>query len=381
MPSPTVLPAAFWRRPGQRTTRSARGSRRAAARLLTALVSIAALVAGGIGMYRLLARPYRLPLVIGAVPFWDLPHSLPAVINHRHVIDEVTPWWYSLGNDGSVISEVPGGAAAEQGVLNRLAATGVGLVPSIADTTDHAWAPMVIQAILHDPTRRHAHEQQLATFATTRGFTGLQIDYEDLTLADRDVFTQFIGELADTLHACGKTLYVTVHPKTTDAGYDQRNLAQDYPALGRSADKIIVMAYDWRWSTSAAGPIAPLSWVTDVLRYASSRIPADKLVLGLGLYGYDWVGQQGQAITWQQADTLAHTPGVTSGWDPISSAPHLSYDRDGAHHEVWYENAHSLTPKLDLATTYHLGGVELWRLGAQDPGLWTPLTDRHHTAT
>lgn len=339
---------------------------------------VATLVAGGIGMSRLLDRPHRLPLAIGAVPYWDLPNSLQAVTDHAQVIDEATPWWYGLGTDGSVISELPGGAGAEQGGLNRVATTGLRLVPSVADTTDGAWAPAVVQAILHDPTRRQAHEQALVTLATTRGFTGLQIDYEDLTAADRDVFTQFIGELGSALHTRGKVLYVTVHPKTTDAGYDQRNLAQDYAALGRSADKVAVMAYDWHWTSSSAGPIAPAWWVADVLRYATSRIPADKLVLGVGLYGYDWVAQQGQPILWQQVDTLARSPGATTGWDPTSSSPYLRYDRDGVHHEVWYEDAHSITAKLDLATGFHLGGVELWRLGAEDPGLWAGLADRHH---
>jgi hypothetical protein len=66
-----------------------------------------------------------------------------------------------------------------------------------------------------------------------------------------------------------------------------------------------------------------------VLRYATSAIPAKKLILGVGLYGYDWVGQQGQNILWQQADALARSPGVTAGWDAPSSSPHLRYDRDG----------------------------------------------------
>jgi hypothetical protein len=56
---------------------------------------------------------------------WDLPHSLQALAHHRQLIDEATPWWYGLGNEGVVISELPGDAAVEQGVLNYLAATGV----------------------------------------------------------------------------------------------------------------------------------------------------------------------------------------------------------------------------------------------------------------
>jgi spore germination protein YaaH len=351
--------------------RACRRRRRIDLRVVTGFFLILALLAGGIEMY----RPYRLPLVIGAVPYWDLADSAQSVSDHSHVIDVATPWWYGLATDGSVVSQLPAGDTVQ--TLTRLHATTVRLVPTVADTTEGAWAPAVAQAILHDQMRRRAHVADLATLASTHGFTGLQLDYEDLTAADRDIFSQFVAELAEALHARRKVLYVTVHPKTNDAGYNQRNLAQDYAAIGRSADRVCVMAYDWHWQSSAAGPIAPLWWVDDVLRYATSVIPAKKLILGVGLYGYDWVGQQGQDILWQQADTLARSPGVTAGWDAPSSSPHLRYDRDGVHHEVWYEDARSITRKLELAVEYQLSGAELWRLGAEDPAIWAPLADRH----
>jgi len=347
-------------------------------RAITGFFLIMTLLAGGIGMYRLLDRPYQLPLVIGAVPYWDLDNSARSVSNHPQIIDEATPWWYGLATDGSVVSQLPTGDATAQ-TLTRLHTTGVRLIPTVANTTNGTWAPAVAQAVLHDQTRRRAHVTDLVTLASTHGFTGLQLDYEELTAADRDAFSRFVAELAQALHARHKLLYVTVHPKTNDGGYDQRNLAQDYSAIGRHADKVCVMAYDWHWQTSAPGPIAPAWWVHDVLRYATSRIPAEKLILGVGLYGYDWGGQQGQDILWQQANALTRSPGTTTGWDATSSSPHLRYDRDGVHHEVWYENARSITHKLDLATSFQIGGVELWRLGAEDPALWAPLADRHHT--
>jgi hypothetical protein len=88
------------------------------------------LLAGGIGMYRLLDRPYQLPLVIGAVPYWDLDNSARSVSNHPHIIDKATPWWYGLTTtDGSVVSQLPTGDATAQ-TLTRLHTTGVRLMPT-----------------------------------------------------------------------------------------------------------------------------------------------------------------------------------------------------------------------------------------------------------
>ena len=100
-----------------------------------------------------------------------------------------------------------------------------------------------------------------------------------------------------------------MHAKTTDTGYDQRNLAQDYAALGHSADRVVVMAYDWHWAFSAPGPIAPTWWVDDVLDYATSVVPPEKLALGVGLYGYDWSGGQGSRHPVARGGSARHRAG------------------------------------------------------------------------
>jgi spore germination protein YaaH len=313
-------------------------------------------------------------VTIGAVTYWDLPASLASVDLHRASLDEVTPWWYGLSADGSVTPalapETIGDAVA------RLRASGVRLIPTVANTTAGTWAPDVVRPMIHDPDRRQAHVAELVALASTHDFAGLQIDYEDLAAADRQAFSLFVGELAAALHAERKVLYVTVHAKTTDGGYDQRNLAQDYAALGDSADRLVVMAYDWHWAFSAPGPIAPTWWVDDVLDYATSVVPAEKLALGVGLYGYDWSGGQGRDIRWHEASRLAAAPGATPGRDSDSDAPYLRYRADGVDHEVWYEDAESIGAKLELADAYGVGAVEFWRLGGEDPGVWGSLSDK-----
>ena len=121
-------------------------------------------------------------------------------------------------------------------------------------------------------------------------YAGIDLDYENLHAGDRQAFTTFVTRLARALHARGKVLSVAVFAKTTNAGTDPRNLAQDYAAIGRAADQVRLMAYDYHWASSPPGPVAPISWVRAVLRYARTQIPASKIILGVPLYGYDWVG-------------------------------------------------------------------------------------------
>jgi len=344
------------------------------------LLTAAALVVGGIKVESIVGQTYRLPLVAAAVPHWDIADAAVSAEANSGVVGTVSPWCYGVALDGSVQSQLLDGQPAERDLVEAVAARGTRLVPTVADVTDGRWAPATVQAILHDPERRAAHVRALVDLVEQRGFAGLQIDYEDLGSGDQAVFSAFVGELAGGLHDKGAVLWVTVHPKATDEGYDERNRAQDYAAIGRSADAVVVMAYDWRWADSEPGSVAPIWWVAQVLEYTTSLIPAHKVVLGVGLYGYDWVGAHGVPVVWQQAQTLAARAGVHPRRDDSSGSSTFRYTEQGRVHEVWYEDTTSITAKLDLAVRYRLGGVELWRLGSEDPGIWAELADRSAAA-
>ena len=63
---------------------------------------------------------------------------------------------------------------------------------------------------------------------------------------------------------------------------------------------------------------------------------------------------------------------VDEAWDVGAQSPHFTYTVDGVQHDVWYENGRSAAAKFSLARQYGLGGVELWRLGGEDPAVWAP---------
>ena len=137
-----------------------RPSRRRVRRLGMWLIALCA--AGGMAMMLVGDRQAR-PVTIGAVTYWDLQASLESVDLHRGSLDEVTPWWYGLNADGSV-SPALASETIDDAVV-RLRASGVRLVPTVANTTAGAWAPDVVRSMIHDPTRRQAHVAELVALA------------------------------------------------------------------------------------------------------------------------------------------------------------------------------------------------------------------------
>jgi spore germination protein YaaH len=312
-----------------------------------------------------------LPQVIGSLPVWNLAGGTTTIVQHADVFTAASPSLYEVGPTGEVTlrQQPPGVVAPAQ--LDALRREGIPIVPTISNTRDGNWDTPLIQAVLHDPDLVARHIDAIVSLVREQGFAGVDIDYEDLAAADRDVFTQFIERLADALHAEDRTLTVDVFAKDTDAGYDERNLAQDYAALGAAADQVRLMAYDWHWQTSGAGPIAPADWVGRVLTYAVHEIPAHKVVLGIPTYGYSWGPESAQLVSWLQSYALSRAHGAQVNWDMTAQSPWFSYvDDQGSEQTVWFENAYSVKAKLELAESYRIGGVFLWLVGHEDDGLW-----------
>jgi spore germination protein len=162
-------------------------------------------------------------------------------------------------------------------------------------------------------------------------------------------------------------------PARTADESDARTLAYPYPLIGRIADEVRVMAYDHSYSTSTPGSVAPLSWVEAVVSYAVDRIPRARLMLGLAIYGYDWTETSGQDIGGADAARLAARYGLQPRWDGATASWTFVYEQDGQRHTVWYEDARSIEAKQQVAIRNRLRGLGIWRIGGEDPQLWTAV--------
>lgn len=323
-------------------------------------------------MATLRGTPSRHTLVVASMPYWNIRHGTEVVLAHRGAVTEVSPWMYGLDGSGQIDTQYPPGqAAAVTGDIRRLRSAGLLVVPSLANVTGGRWAYPAAARMLHSPPLMAGQVAAIVALVQREHYAGIDIDYENLHAADRQAFSTFITRLGHALHARGKVLSVAVFAKTTNAGTAPFNVAQDYAAIGRAADQVRLMAYDYHWPTSPPGPIAPVGWVRSVLRYAKTQIPADKIVLGIPLYGYDWSGGHGTGLSWLQALRLSRQYHVTPRYDAASQAPWFSYtDAAGRRHTVWFENAQSSRAKFEAAHDAGIAGVYLWMYGYEDTATW-----------
>lgn len=62
----------------------------------------------------------------------------------------------------------------------------------------------------------------------------------------------------------------------------------DYKRMEPYFDSAIIMSYAFAWSGSAPGPISPMWWLEDIYDYAITRIPPEKIRLGIVGFGFRW---------------------------------------------------------------------------------------------
>lgn len=368
-------------------------------RLVTLAALGAALVAVVVGVTIAADRepppPPDLPVDAWA-PYWALEASvadLPAIAGS---LREMSPFWFrATGAD--TIEVDPNTPVTLADELVRLAReAGVGIVPAIVD----AMPAGGMAAVLADPVTRSRHVDAIVAFAERGSYDGIDIDYEQFAFADgRDTWADtrpnwvaFVTELAERLHADGRTLTVSIPPvyddgRTEASGY----WVYDYGAIAPVVDRIRVMAYDF--STATAGPIAPLPWVERVVKGTKEASGApEKLVLGLPMYGYNWAaGDTGgcpesatvgrTAVTIRNVDDLIAMRDATPVYDETTAewafVYDLALDDDTTSctqaRRVHFVDAEGVRLRMDLARRAGFGGVALWALGYDDATVWDAI--------
>ncbi|MBW4838285.1 MAG: glycoside hydrolase, partial [Paenibacillaceae bacterium] len=217
--------------------------------------------------------------------------------------------------------------------------------------------------------------QSLKSYVQKYGLNGINVDFENVAAADRNLFTSFIGKLAQELHSVSAVLSVDLPP---DLGTDWSD-AYNYAELAKSADYLVIMAYDEHWSGASAGSVASLGWVQKHFDKLLAKVPADRLVLGMPLYTRDWSlsGSGGtlssEDISLSEQNNRVSQYGVRPNWNAAAGQYTVEYRRNGTLHKIWLEDARSLSEKYRLGAKYGVAGYAYWHIGGDSPDVWTSL--------
>ena len=143
-------------------------------------------------------------------------------------------------------------------------------------------------------------------------------------------------------------------------------------------------SYEWGYTYGPPMAVAPIRNVRQVVEYALTEIPPEKIWLGVPTYGYDWTlpyekGSRATSLSDPRALELAVSYRAAIRYDETAQAPWFPYtDENGRQHEVWFEDARSIRAKLALTAEYDLSGVGYWNLMRPFAQNWVVLNALYH---
>jgi spore germination protein YaaH len=284
------------------------------------------------------------------------------------VVTVVSPIWWRMGADGSIVSTIDGDYVASVHARN------VAVWPAVA-----GFDADTLHLVLSDPQRRSVMATQISEEAARIGADGVNIDIEGYRNEDSDHFLAFVEELAALVRAWGGVVSHDLVPRSDTWAVEPEELsfwstAPPRTELSAATDCTVLMAYDQYNRYRPAGPVASPQWVEDVLVQELRHTDPAKLVLGVPFYGRIWDPDDLESPRAIRIGDLEQLVGDgTVSFDPWHGLDRVDLN-DGRF--FWAETTAGLEHRFDLVAEYRLAGWAAWRFGFDHSEIWNLVASR-----
>ncbi len=287
-------------------------------------------------------------------------------------LDVVSPtWFYVTDKQGNVANK------ADNGYVQWAHKNGYKVWALVGNGSD----PEMTHGFLNNIDTREKIYQQLLIYAELYDLDGINIDFENVYLKDKDMLTQFMRELAPLFREQGLVVSIDVTFRSSSENW---SMCYDRKALSEIVDYIAVMAYDQHWAASpVSGSVAEYGWVEEGIKRILEQVPNEKVLLGLPFYTRVWKEElvdgktkvSSVAVTMDTVNKLLseHKPEVI--WDEESGQHYAEYKVGKVTNRIWIEDDRSLNLKSSLVHKYNLAGAASWRKGFESDNIWAMLED------
>ena len=326
--------------------------------------------------------------------------SLPAAVNNNDLIREVMLFWYTLKSPTRILDLYKGAnpSVPMDTPLAQLRSAGYLLIPTLTDGTEK----LELQSIMSKPKQRTQTVNTIMELVRSKNFDGIDLNFEGFAFKDgtaswgktRPLWVEFVKELSIALRAEGKILSVTT-PVLFDPASGRRGYwVYDWVGIAEHIDRLRVMTYDY--ATSRPGPIGPLFWAEDAMKYAVSVMPSSKIFMGVAGYGRDWVtkvtgtcpkdvagivkaGAKASTFVMRDAPNIVARFGANAQYRVREGEVNFTYERTytgvtangnpttcTANRTAWYQDSRGYMARAQLVDKYRLGGLVAWTIGMEE---------------
>lgn len=306
---------------------------------------------------------------------WDYTYSKMRDISEVKPIvgvNTISPTWFSITSiDGEILDKGNKQYVVEYKKL------GYEIWPLI----DNSFDPDLTHQFLLSSKAREELINKILGIYDEYGVDGINIDFENVYLKDKDLLTQLVRELYPVFKEKGMTVSIDVTPISVSENWSQ---CFDRKRLSQTVDYMMLMAYDQHWATSpVAGSVAQYSWVEKSIKGVLEEVPNEKLVLSVPFYTRLWTEEKtddgekvsSQALSMDEASRFIEENNVELQWDKESGQYYGQLIQDEKTYKIWIEDSESLRLKSSLINKYDLAGLASWRKGFESEEVWPVISN------
>ena len=227
----------------------------------------------------------------------------------------------------------------------------------------------IAAAVFEDPAAQTNLTDNIEANLHAKNMGGVDFDFEYIPRVYAADYVELVARTQTRLSPQGYLTSVALAPKVRADQPGVLYEGHDYAGMGRAADYCLLMTYEWGYTYGEPMAVSPINHVRRVLEYGLTEIPAEKILMGMSNYGYDWAlpfvrgESKAEKLTNYQAQARAGYYGVPVEWDENAQAPFYTYATPaGVKHVVWFENERSWQARLALVAEYGLAGISIWNI-------------------
>lgn len=279
-------------------------------------------------------------------------------------INYMTPFTYGITNNGNLVQ------LDDEELIDLSLSYGTLPLMHLSTLTENGgFSNDLASLVLNNPDIQETLINEIIANMQQKGYRGLDIDFEFVYPQDSLLYGEFIGRLRAELNPLGYEVIAALAPKTSDTQKGLLYEGHNYRAIGANSDAVLLMTYEWGYTYGPPLAVAPIRNVRQVVDYALTIIPPEKIFLGIPNYGYDWTlpyvkgESRADSISNVEAIQIAAANGAEIQYDEVSQSPWFRYtDGQGRIHEVWFEDVRSIQQKFNLINEKALRGAGYWNL-------------------
>ncbi|HET8786460.1 MAG TPA: glycosyl hydrolase family 18 protein [Candidatus Limnocylindrales bacterium] len=345
------------------------------------------------------APPTPIPIpkheVYGFVPYWEMDAT---IADHIAATDLSTLGLFSVTHQRNGRIDEQTGLQRIRGPIGRAMIQAAHERKARVEIVYTSFGTTKNQRFYDDPKAQDRWIDELIGLVDELGVDGISVDVEAIPLDLVPLYGAFVGRLRTSLRERIPDAQLSVATQGNEVG-----AAMAAVAATAGADRIFLMGYDYRTPRTEPGASAPIDrldgqpkdlvWSLDL--YATLGVPADRLLLGLPLYGVTWpviapgflAPSAGRGDAWVPRRNLRvfEDPAFAPTYDATESVEFYSVPtafaspaasgsagavgdaspspEPVAWDAVYYDSPRSLTPKLRLADDRGLAGAGFWAIG------------------